>query len=62
MRPMMIAVGFDTDVVLVRKDDGTYEIEYGKHLHTARSFEEALNEFGNCVRHSAECAGMLDDE
>ncbi len=61
MRPMMIAVGFDTDVVLVRKDDGTYEIEYGKHLHTAQTFDEAVAEFNSCVRHSATCAGMLDE-
>lgn len=62
MRTMMIAVGFDNDVTLVKQDDGSFEVTYGKHLSVETTFEEALAEFNNCVKHSAQCAGILDSE
>lgn len=40
----------------------THVITYGKSTTTLHCDLKAGREFGECVRHSAECAGIFDEE
>jgi hypothetical protein len=42
-----------------KKDVENYAVQYGQQVKFCLSRSEASHEFGQCVFHSAECAGML---
>lgn len=52
----------DINVVWVRNGRGTHVITYGKQVSNFPPTHslEACHEFGECVRHSLERAGLLD--
>ena len=41
---------------------GRHAVRYGEQVHTFKKSDDvkAAEEFGLCVRHAAECAGLLD--
>lgn len=50
--------------VVLGRHSATLMVQYGAEFHTfdVQDNEEALREFGSCVRHALECAGELDEE
>lgn len=51
----------DYDVTWYRYANGSFKVVYGQQIKTFKKREdvEACHEFGECVRHSLECAGKL---
>ena len=41
-------------------DGDDHQIIYGSHTRVYTNDIKAAHEFGECVRHSLECAGVLD--
>jgi|LGVE01.1.fsa_nt_gb hypothetical protein len=50
----------DSNVKLVRTSKSKFKVVYGSHMACDLPIDAAFEEFGNCVRHSLECAGKLD--
>lgn len=50
------------DVRLYRRENGLFDVHYGAEKHSNLFYREAAQEFGQCVMHSLQCAGQLDDQ
>jgi len=51
----------DTPVILESYSDGTYRVLYGVGEDTGKvSYANASRALGECLMHSASCAGLLD--
>ena len=56
-----MTANLDVQVKLSEIENG-YEVVYGSHGVKFSSFVQALDEFNSCVKHSAACASLLDDD
>ena len=53
----------DDDVKLYRRmapEGPTFTVVYGLEVHSGLTCQQAAQEFGRCVIHSAGCTGSLD--
>ena len=61
-RGLDLVASYDTGdgVVLWLKGGKNHRIVYGAEILNTKDDIEAAHKYGECVRHSAECAGLLD--
>lgn len=60
MKTLMVS---DLDVqVKMNEIENGYEVVYGLHGVKFANFKQAFDEFNSCVKHSAVCASLLDDD
>lgn len=63
MRTLVNYTGADIPVKWEVSDDGkTHKVSYGEHVEWPPDDGSAARWYGECVRHSLECANMLGDK
>lgn len=55
-----VATDGQYSVKLYQKSKNRFEVRYGLQVTTDLNYTEAAIEFGECVMHALQCAGMLD--
>lgn len=48
--------------VTQRKNGKTFTVQYGAEVKRGLSWEQAAAEYGQCVFHAAQCAGLIQDD
>jgi len=64
MEKLIVEVQLDYPVRLYqtgRSKGGTFKVVYGQQLNGGLSYAQAAHEFGKCVMHSAQAAGLIEE-
>lgn len=49
-------------IKLEQAADGSFRVTYGLQVKAGLGYAEAAKELGECIMHSAACAGSLDND
>jgi len=62
MKTVTVFTDGDHSVTLDKAANGTFRVTYGMQIEDKLSYPVAAKLFGECVFHSLECAGKLDND